>query len=588
MTRQVVTSLPFTSVPATQVAIVPALPFVEPGQPGQPGQPGRKRGDRKGYGRRAMGHALRDLVAGAPGIHGVSAQGPRSTASYQGGAWTQQNRDWLTRHYSGDAAIHASWTSVTQRCRDLVRNEPWAMQAMQRIVQNVVGESGIQAEAEVEFDDDAPDDEANRAIDEGFLRWCDEADAEGRSHWAEMQALGCGETAETGDTFLCRVALPDRNRFLPLAYTILEAEQINDMLDRPLVKNGENRIKRGVELDRWNRAVAYHFWTEHPYDMQISATDTMRVPAERIIHHYARRRPSQVRGISWFAPILQALRDLNKYMEAETTAAWLAALFTVAIKRAAGAGGGLGFRDGDDPGYDDDGNPLDALGPGVIADLGPSDEVEQIQANRPNPQAAPWIELMLSSMANGVGMTYLGLTGDASKSSFSAGRGAHLKDKVFWRTLQGRFGRSFVLPVRRQVVAQMVAYGRIPSISPTQFLANPHHWLQTRLLPPGWEDIQDLDGVKAAIERIKAGLSTLQDECAGRGKNWRRNLKQRAREESLREELELRLTTDSESIANPSGPAGGSPGNQASGNQASGSEDPGSQGAPAQSTEAAP
>ena len=507
----------------------------------------------------------------------LGASSQAAGQSYQGAAQPDRNRDWLTQHFSGDSAINAAWTNVTQRARDLVRNEPWASQSVERIVQNVIGEHGIACEAEVEFSDETEDEETNRAIDEAFKWWMDEADSEGRSHWSEMQSLMCSEAIGVGDAFLVRVNLPDKSRFLPIAYTLFEAEQINDTLDTPWQRTGGvvngNRIKRGIELDRWNRPVAYHFWSEHPYDLYVSATDTVRIPAERVIHYYARKRPSQTRGISWFAPILQTLHDLNKYVDAEMTAAWIAALFTVAIKRANGAGRGIGFSDSGDA-EDVNGNPLEVLGSGLIADIGAEDSVEQIQANRPNSQAQPWIDMILASVANGVGMTYLGLTGDASKGSFSSARFAHNKDKIFWRTIQGRFGRGALMPARRDVIAQMVAYGKIP-VTPTQFIAAPRRWLQTRLLPPGWEEIQGLDDVRAAVERIKAGLSTLQEECAGRGRNWRRILKQRAREEALRDSLELRLTTDSPSVAYPNGlqqPAGSIQDNQ--GGQGGNSEEP--------------
>jgi len=350
----------------------------------------------------------------------------------------------------------------------------------------------------------------------------------------EMQALAMSEAPEVGESFLVEVNRKDKNRVIPLSYQILESEQLNNTLDFPLHTLGPvgvpvgNFIRRGIEFDPHHRPVAYHFWSEHPYDYMISAYKTIRIPAERVIHYYERKRPSQYRGVTWFAPILQYMRDLSCYVGDEMSAARIGAQFTVAIKRATGVGAGLGFGDGD---YDEDrdGNPLEHLGPGIIANIGKDDDIVQINPNRPNSASEPWIKLILGSMANGIGMTYLGLTGDVEKANFSSARFARLSDKTFWRTLQGRFGRKVVLRIRRRAVEQLIALGRIPALSASQFLANRHRWLATRVLPPGWEEVQVQQEVTAAIDRIRAGLSTLQEECAGRGKNWRRNLMQRAR-----------------------------------------------------------
>jgi len=473
---------------------------------------------------------------------------------YQSAAVNRLNRDWLTTHLAADAAIGASWDSLTRRARDLKRNEPWANQAIERIVQNVIGDEGLRAESEVEIDGEL-DEEANAEIDEWYERWAEEADAEGRLHLAEIQALAMAECAEVGQCFLVSVQLGDKNRTIPLAYQLLEAEQLRMDLDWPLTNMGGapatalaagNRIRRGIEMDRYNRPVAYHFWQEHPYDYQAGSLDSIRVPAARVIHLFRKTRPSQTQGITWFAPILQSLRDLGQYIGDEMTAASVGAKFVVAIKRAVGMGTGLGFGTGDatDTGTDRDGNPLEELGAGIIADLAAGDEIEQIESKRPAAQAGPWIKLILETMANGIGLTYLGLTGDVTQASFSSARFARLQDKTFWRILQGLFGRTVVVPMRRAVVQQLVAFGRLRSVSPTQFAAQRTRWLATRLLPHGWEEIQVQQEVEAAIRRIQAGLSTLQIESANFGRNWRRIFKQRARELAYAKQLGLDLAVD--------------------------------------------
>lgn len=502
-------------------------------------------------------HRDRRLRAGsAPGY----SRGGGAGWGYQGAQNTRAMSDWITQHFSGDSAIAHGWDNITRRARDLVRNEPWAAQAVSRIPQNVIGAEGIASQSEIELDDGTLDVEAGQQLDTWFERWAaDQADAEGEIDFAELQSLVMGEAPEVGECFLVEVNDPDPKRIIPLCYQVFEPEQINDSLWGTDPATG-NRIKRGIEFDRYGRRAAYHFWTEHPYDLLVVANDTVRVPAGRVIHYYEKHRPSQTRGVTWFAPILQTMRDLSEYTGSEMTAARLGSMFTVAIKRANGIGTGLGFGEEYGDSMDRDSNPLEYLGPGIIADLGKDDSVEQIESKRPNSGAEGWIKLILNSMANGLGMTYLGLTGDTKEASFSSARFAQNKDKLFWKTLQGRFGRKVVLRIRRRAVTQMVARGLV-SITPTQFKAAPFRWLATRLLPPGWEEIQVDAEVNAAIRRIQGGLSTLQEECAGRGRNWRRILQQRAREMALVKELGLDLTTNYagnvSASAAPGGAAGG-------------------------------
>lgn len=476
--------------------------------------------------------------------------------SYRDAANTRLNRDWVTGHMSGDMAIFSSWDTLIRRARDLVRNEPWARAAISKIALNVVGQ-GIQTESEIEFNDGTLDDETNAQIDAAFNHWAEhEADSAGVLTWNEIQQIAMAETPESGEVFLVACNKPDRNRSIPFCLQVIEPEQLFPGYDwpgdwvqpggNPVIQNRE-KIKRGIKFDKWGAPVSYHFWSDHPYDLVPSLQ--MRpviLDADRVIHYFEKTRPSLTRGITWFANILQAMRDLGEYLGDEIAAARVGALFVAAVKRAAGAGTGLGLED-DSTSTDieaDTGNPLVNLGPGIVADLGPDDSIEQINPTRPNKDAGNFISLMLSSMANGIGLSYLGLTGDVAKANFSSARFARQADKVFWRVLQGRFGRRVVLNVRRRVVEQLIALDRIPNLRASQLNANRDRWLATKMLAPGWEEVDPKGDVEASIDRIRAGLSTLQEEAAGRGKSWRKILVQRFREQQFAKELGLNLSVD--------------------------------------------
>ncbi len=478
---------------------------------------------------------------------------PQPWSSYAGARSNRLNRDWVAQALSGDAAAWQAAEILANRARDLVRNDPWAAAAREKILINVVGEQGILTESAIEVPDSDPqtvelDHAANAAADALFEQWAEQdADAEGQLSWAELQALAFGEAIEVGESFLVAVNRPDRGRTVPLAWQLIEAEQLATQLDRP-AGQGQNEIRRGIEFDFYGAPAAYHFYRTHPNGVWTQAgsfsQDAVRVPAERVLHYFEKRRPSLTRGITWFAPILQALRDLGEYLGDEMTAARISALFTVAIKRENG-GPGLGLNSDDDAeDTDDDGNRLTHLGAGIVAEIGAGDDVETITANRPNPNAKTWVDLILTQMAAGIGLSYIGLTGDVSAASYSSARMSRLQDKRFWQTLQNRFSRRVVVPCRRRVLTQAYALGKLPDVSPQVFRSNPRRWLAAAVLPPGWEEIDAPKEIAASLERIKAGLSTLQIECAGRGRNWVRILRQRAIEIQTARALGVPLSVD--------------------------------------------
>lgn len=495
----------------------------------------------------------------APNVRSTRAMGQtmsrRASASmpmgYDGARRDRLNWDWFTRHLSADAAIQLGWDTLTARARDLVRNDSWAAKAVERIVENVIGENGIQTEAAILAGDEL-DETACRDVDAALERYFDKyCDAAGRLSFAEMQALALSELPEVGEVFWVRVAKPvGRGREIPTAWQIIESEQLDNRFDRPAAP-GQNKIVRGIETDGYGAPVAYHFFVEHPHDLTVTSGDSVRVPAERVIHYFVARRPSQTRGITWFAPTINVCRDLSQYVGSEISLARIAQQFVVAITRE-GSPEDVGLSGEDDDNTDNaTGDPFTNIPEGIIAQLRPGEDVKSVQANRPNTGAEPFIRLLLDTMANGIGMTYLGLTGDVRGANLSSAKFARNKDIAFWKRLQRMTTRRMILPIRDMALGELAVYGRVPNLSPKVYAANPWPWRACVANYPGWEALDDQRETNGAIARVQAGLSTLQRECAELGLNWLRVMKQRAREQRTARELDLVLSVDQPPAGSP-------------------------------------
>ena len=80
--------------------------------------------------------------------------------------------------------------------------------------------------------------------------------------------------------------------------------EIAQTLDSPKAENSEY-----IEFDGIGRRVAYHFLRRHPGDITDPglAGETVRVPAESVLHIVDPVDAGQLRGVSRFSPALVAL-----------------------------------------------------------------------------------------------------------------------------------------------------------------------------------------------------------------------------------------------------------------------------------------
>ena len=463
--------------------------------------------------------------------------------AYRGAQIDRLTRDWIPYHRSGDDAIRGSWWLLTARIRDLLRNDPVIVASQRALVKHVIG-GGIGSFAAVRLSRSELMDEFNDESDDLFQEWCEEdADAEGKLSWSEMQRILFMETAGVGECLLVKRFDPNPKRIIPLCYQLVESEQLDYSKDQPAGPN-QNKIVRGVEVDKDNRPVGYWLFEANPYDSYAGFDrHSSFVPASRVIHMYMPDRPGQTRGISWYATIMQSLRDLDWYVGNELTAAAIGALLTVFIGREDQTGQGTGFTgpSGESATADEHGNPLMRLGRGTVCSGRPGDKFEVIESSRPNRDAKPFIDLIQGLCGMGVGMSRLRLTGDYSQSSYTSARGAHLDDQAHFRVLQNFFGRQGPARVRRDFTEECALAGRFTTVSRKQYFAQQRRFNRITLQYPGREQLDpEMETLGSAL-RIYFGVSTQEAEAAARGLHWRHVVLQQQREQKFRADHDVQI-----------------------------------------------
>jgi len=482
--------------------------------------------------------AIADQLRGSQGI----------SAAYRGGEVNRMNAWWQPASSSADGR-NSNPSLLLARARDLADNDPLAGAAIQRFVENT---APIEVDAAVESDDpDGLNDPFNSESDRLWREWKEQADYSGEETFDELQQAAIRTVAASGEAILLECALPIGGlRRVPLCYQLLDADAIDESFDRDQSAN-QNAIRRGIEFDRAGRRVAYYLLTEQTgYDSRGA-----RYPAARVQHLFRRLWRGQTRGVTWLAPVMMFLKNLNWYLDNELTAAGICSLFAAVIESDSAAnGGGIGLQSPDGQTQDVNGNYLTALGAGIVATLRKGETIKTVDPQRPAANAAPWIDLMTGLIANGLGMSRLALTKDWSKTNYSGGKGNQLDDRRLWRRLQAWFGKT-PLAVRRRWTTQMFAFDQFTTASSRDYFRDPAHWLAGEILPPGWEWLDMAKEVDADLRAIAGNLLSYKEVFARTGRDYRRIWRQSHRERQLATTLGFEFPTNLPNGPAPQGPA---------------------------------
>lgn len=327
---------------------------------------------------------------------------------YEGASRSRRTAGWNPSNKSANSEISTDRNILRARGRDLVRNNAFASKAVQVISSNVTGDGivpTITCRATAK----------QKKLNEVFNAWAGtrSIDADGRLDLFGMQALVMRAVAGEGDIFIRRRRrrLED-NLPIPIQLQVLEADFLDYSKDA-VFKDG-NRIISGIEFDALGRRIAYHMFKEHPGSDTALTRDTVRIPAEDIIHVYRMDRAGQMLGVSWLSPIMIRLRDFDEYEDAQLMKQKVSACMTAFVYDSDYEG------DAVEP-ENDDNEIMGKMQPGAIHKLGPGKQVTI--ANPPSvADYDPFSKRSLHAIAAGIGITYESLTGDLHETNFSSGR----------------------------------------------------------------------------------------------------------------------------------------------------------------------
>jgi hypothetical protein len=157
----------------------------------------------------------------------------------------------------------------------------------------------------------------------------DQADADGLTDFYGLQAMIAREMFVAGECFVrIRPRRAEDGLSVPMQLQLLQSEMLP--FEKTETAPNGNRIRCGIEFNLIGRRVAYHFRRRHPgdsTDLGDVTPETVRVPAEDVLHIYRPIDAGQIRGLPHVAPAMVRLFLLDQYDDAELDRKKTAAMF---------------------------------------------------------------------------------------------------------------------------------------------------------------------------------------------------------------------------------------------------------------------
>jgi lambda family phage portal protein len=449
------------------------------------------------------------------------------------------------RETDADSAILPDLRTLREESQNMLRNSAIAVGAVKTNITKVVG-TGLKVKPQINRESLNLSDEAadkwERAAEREFLLATDtrEIDAERQLTFSLLQALVLLKTLEDGDVFTNMPRFTRPGSPYTLKLQIIEAARVinkNGLADNSL-------LAAGVEKDTTGAPVAYHVCNQHPGGLRYRDKQNLtwtRLPAfgrnsgsPLVLHHFDKTRPGQTRGVPYLTPVLEIIKQLGRYTDAEVMAAVVSGMLSVFITTESGDAGDVlppnpetAAADSTDTGVE--------LGYGSVVGLLPGEKVESVNPGRPNPAFDPFVTALCRQIGVALEIPFELLVKHFT-ASYSAARAALLEAWAYFNRRRHWLVTSFCQPVYEAIITEAVATGRL---SAPGFFSDPaikRAYLGTVWIGDAPGQIDPLKEINAAEKRMALNLTTHSEECTALpngGSDWEAKFPQLVKEKRM-------------------------------------------------------
>lgn len=452
--------------------------------------------------------------------------------------------------YSGGSAredIQENLQVLRERTRDLYMGVPVATGAVKTMRTNVIGR-GLYLKPTIDAEALGISREQAQGIEKQILRewklWADSRDCDiaRLDNFYELQQLAFMNWLISGDVL---VLLPEKQRIgqpYDLRIQLIEADRVSSP---NYIDTFDNRIVGGVEVDSQGEAVAYHISKHHPLSYNNNEIAWVRVEAygkesgrPNAFLLMNRERIDQRRGVPFLAPVIESLKQLGRYTDAELVAAVVSGMFTVFIEKAdSSEEEPIGEMIPESEQVDSVDPSSIELAPGAIMDLNEGEKAHDVNPGRPNANFGGFVEAISQQIGAALEIPYELLV-KRFNSSYSASRAALEEAWKSFKMYRAWMSTDFCQPIYEEWLAEAVAKGRVNAPG---FFMDPSiraAYSKTSWNGPARGLLNPVQEVNAAISRVQNGFSTRADETMEMtGGDYNTNVEQLKTEEQKLSEV---------------------------------------------------
>ena len=451
--------------------------------------------------------------------------------SYTGASTGRLFSDFLTSSTSADAEIKDNIRILRDRARELARNDSYIARYLNLMVSNVIGKHGIRVSSKSRNDNGSLDLAANLLIEKAWKDWqqIGNCTTNGRLSFLDCQKIFIESLCRDGEVLIRKIKEPSSPFGFQLQF--LEADHLDENKN-DLNKSSGNKIKMGVEVDKYDKPVAYWLFKDHPYDRTyLNENQHIRVPADEIIHAYLPSRAEQTRGVSLIATSMANVKVFNGYVEAEIVAARVGA-------------SKMGFftsPDGDgyvgDGAYEDTFNPTMNAQAGVFEQLPAGMDFKAFDPTHPTSAFESFTTTVLRGIASGLNISYHSLSNDLTSVNYSSIRQGALEDRSMYQIYQQFVIEHFVNPIFQSWLEMAISTGYInlPMGKFDKFAKSVNY------IPRSFAWIDPLKEMQANVLGLQNGTITYADISSSYGRDTEELFEQHQREIELAKQYDIEL-----------------------------------------------
>ena len=452
------------------------------------------------------------------------------------------------------------------RSRDQMRNAPVALGAVNTTVSHVIGTGltytpaidakflGLNAEQAEAWQDNTK---------RRFGAWANSTDCDiaRQLDFYGLQELAFRTMLESGDAPIITPRIARNGKPKRLAIQLVEADRVCN----PDRKPDTATVIDGVEIDpATGETIAVHVAAKHPGG-NVGSNEWTRVAVRgttgrrNVLLMFKPLRPGQLRGVPLIAPILEPLKQLHRWSEAELNAAVISGLNATFVKMDPDAFDSLYDEDAQGAIVDKASAWSGEMESGKAINLLPGEDITSPAPGRPNPAFDPFWTAMVRQIGMALEMPYEVLVMHF-QSSYSAARAALLMAWKAFRSRRDLVAKMMCQPVLELWLADEVAEGRI---SCPGFFADDvvrAAWCAAIWTGDGPGSIDPSKEVDAAAKRVELGISTKQAESILHdGVDWEQKHEQRVKEINAEKRDGIYIQPAGSPVQTPAQPAADDP-----------------------------